>query len=212
MNQSSTLRGFRIKGRKGLTHWEPLLEEWLLSIERYCRVWRGDDAPYGYTERANIGVLAGAAWRCGRVALEESQYEKGLRNQPKWDGRADLFIASDETEELIEAKFRWVSLSSATTLARVAKATMKLALRDARVTRGVDSDLTSIGVTFLPTWLPKKRGDVLDMKLECAIRELCEGDFHAVAWTFPKERRLVVSDAGNFTPGVFLIASNVRFA
>ena len=61
MPSETTYRGYVIKNRKGLKHWEPLLEEWLLCIERYCRIWKGGDAPYIHKERANIGLLSAAA-------------------------------------------------------------------------------------------------------------------------------------------------------
>ncbi len=38
-----SLRGYEIKGRKGLAHWSALLEEWLLAIERYCRIDTGKE-------------------------------------------------------------------------------------------------------------------------------------------------------------------------
>jgi hypothetical protein len=87
MPSETTYRGYVIKNRKGLKHWEPLLEEWLLCIERYCRIWKGGDAPYIHKERANIGLLSAAAWRCGWIALEEFRHEKG--------GRSGIRIADD---------------------------------------------------------------------------------------------------------------------
>ncbi len=60
-------RGCSVKHKK-LNHFKLLLEEWSLLIERYCRISEGD-APYWYTERANIGLIAGAAWRCGWLSL-----------------------------------------------------------------------------------------------------------------------------------------------
>lgn len=155
MTMPTTHRGYLIKNRKGLKHWDPLLEEWLLCIERYCRVAAGEDAPFIYTERANIGVLAGAAWRCGRMALEEFQYEKGYRNKKKWNGRADLYLASDSTEEMIEAKFGWLSLSTTRRVQDRIKATLNLAINDAKETKG-QAGPSCIAIAFLATWLPTK--------------------------------------------------------
>ena len=76
-----TIRGYKIINRKSMQHWASLLEEWLLVNERYCRVMKGEDAPFIYNERAHVGLLAGAAWRCGRISLEEFQCKKGLRNR-----------------------------------------------------------------------------------------------------------------------------------
>ena len=83
---------------KRLSDWENIIEEWALLIDRYCRITK-DDAPYWYTERANIGVLAGACWRAGYVALEEFQFQKGYSNKPKWSGRADLWCENERSRE-----------------------------------------------------------------------------------------------------------------
>ena len=39
MKEAETIRGYHLKGKKGLNHWDALLEEWLLPAhERYCRI------------------------------------------------------------------------------------------------------------------------------------------------------------------------------
>ena len=96
--------GIIINKTAPLQHWAFLLEEWILLLKRYCR-FMGDDAPYFYSERANIGVLAAAAWRAGWVALEEF----GIRKHTKQKGRADLWFwpIDQDKEEYIEAKQKW---------------------------------------------------------------------------------------------------------
>ncbi len=212
MSEPTTHRGYLIRNRKGLNHWEPLLEEWLLCIERYCRVAAGEDAPFIYTERANIGVLAGAAWRCGRIALEEFQYQKGYRNKKKWNGRADLYLASEKIEEMIEAKFGWLSLSTTERVQSRVKAVLALAASDAKQTQGSHKDTSCIAVAFLPAWLPIKQPEKLELKIEEAIKCLPKSDCHAVAWCFPKEYRRVESSTGNYTPGVIMAVSNSKYA
>jgi hypothetical protein len=201
------LRGFKIKKRKGMLHWELLLEEWLLANERYCRIMDGEDAPFIYNERSNVGILAGAAWRCGRVSLEEFQQEKGHKNKPKWNGRADLYMASEESEELIEAKFSWLNLRS-NEMNTQAKKVLNSAIDDAKKTRGTNPEIRCIGVAFLPVWIPCTSEPEVEEKISTAITSLCELDCHAIAWCFPKEYRRVKSNKGNYTPGVFLIATN----
>lgn len=41
---AETIRGYHLKGRKGLNHWDALLEEWLLAHERFCRICKDDPA------------------------------------------------------------------------------------------------------------------------------------------------------------------------
>lgn len=211
MTEPLTFRGYSVKNRKGLKHWEALLEEWLLCIERYCRVAAGEDAPFIYTERANIGVLAGAAWRCGRMALEEFQYQKGYKNKEKWNGRADLYLASEDTEEMIEAKFGWLSLSSAARVKSRVQRVLSLAVKDAKKTKGGHTGTSCVAVAFLPAWLPTKHPEKLEPKIAAAIAALPATNCHAVAWCFPKEYRLVESSNGNYTPGVIMAVSNPEY-
>lgn len=211
MTEPTTHRGYLIKNRKGLKHWEPLLEEWLLCIERYCRVAAGEDAPFTYTERANIGVLAGAAWRCGRIALEEFQYQKGYRNKEKWNGRADLYLATESYEEMIEAKFAWLSLSTPERVQARVNAVLARAKEDAKKTKGSHTGTPCMAVAFLPTWLPVKQKGVLEQKIEASIKCLPASNCHAVAWCFPKEYRRVESSISNYMPGVVMAVSNPEY-
>jgi hypothetical protein len=206
-----TIQGYRVKQRKGMVHWEPLLEEWLLANARYCRVMDGDDAAYIYRERTQIGILSGAAWRCGRIALEETPKEKGHRNKTKWLGRTDLYMATEDTEELIEAKYKWLSLNS-TQLAELAIKALGEALKDAKLTRSNDKDLRCIGLVFLPVYLPPSSQKSIDEKIASAIEEISSLKCHSVAWFFPKEFRAHKDGYKNIIPGVFMLASNLRYA
>lgn len=212
MTQITTHRGYIIKNRKGLKHWEALLEEWILCTERYCRVAAGEDAPFIYTERAHIGLLAGAAWRCGRIALEEFQYKKGRRNKKKWNGRVDLYLASESTEEMIEAKFAWLSLINPNRASSRINSVLDTALVDAKNTKGNDPGLTCLAAAFLPTWLKVKRESLLEINIIETIKEAQEANFHALAWCFPKEYRTIENGSGNYTPGVVLSVRNSRYA
>lgn len=209
MIDSTTLRGYEIKNRKNLKHWDALLEEWLLCIERYCRVTGGEDAPFVYTERANIGILAGAAWRCGWISLEEFQCPKGFKNKPKWNGRADLYLASGHMEEMIEAKFAWLSLRSPKNAPKKAKSVLASAIKAAKQTKGASSNLRCIAVAFLPVWLPSKSSDILEKHIEATIAELATAEFHAIAWCFPKEYRRIEDSLGNHMPGIIMVISNL---
>ncbi len=208
MNSTSTLRGYQIKGRKGLNHWPALLEEWILCTERYCRVMDGQDAPFIYTERASIGLLAAAAWRCGRIALEEFQYEKGRGNK-KRDGRADLYLASEDTEEMIEAKFDWLPLGSPEKAREKAESVLDDAVSDAKHTVASQPNFNCLGVAFLPTWLKSSSSSAVNDQIELTVSALsASARFHALAWCFPQEYRLVDNGAGRYTPGVIMVVAN----
>lgn len=205
-----TLRGYTLKNRKGLSQWGSLLEEWLLTMERYSRIMGGEDAAYWYNERANIGMLAGAAWRCGRIALEEFQQKKGYRNRSKNNGRCDLWISTEINEAIIEAKFKWLSLRSTKTK-EIVERIIKKATQDAKKTRGNEGDLQAIAVGFFPVYVPKKWGDKVDQLIEESIEKFCLVDYHALAWCFPKENRKKISTKGYLYPGIIMVIKNIEY-
>ena len=91
-------RGYSIRGKSegNLRHWSALLERWSQGIDRYIDLTDGD-IPYWYKERANVSFLAGAAWQCGWVAMQEFERDK---QKPKgrhktWKGRCDLYLCSE---------------------------------------------------------------------------------------------------------------------
>lgn len=108
----NVIQGSVAKNKKGISHWEPLLKKWVNLNKQYCAMLPGTDAHWIYTETALTGLLCAAAWKCNRVSIEEFQYSKGHKNAKKWYGRADLYITDGTTEELVEAKFSWLSLTS----------------------------------------------------------------------------------------------------
>ena len=200
--------GYMIKNER-FSHWESLIEEWHLAINRYCRITKNEnDAPYWYNERANIGVLAGAAWRCGRVALEEFQNEKGNKSK-KWVGRADLWIGYENGQEIIEAKFKWLSLRSHDPV-NIAKSQLHLAHDDAISSRGSDASLLAIAVSFLPTYVPKKYYDDLEGLVNNLLKEMQHMDCGLIAWIFPKVMQEYVTENGNVCPGVILVANIIN--
>jgi len=205
-----TFRGYRIKGKRGLSHWAALLEEWLLGVERYCRILPGDDAPYIYNERANLSVLTGAAWRAGWIALEEFQHEKRHSGKKAHYGRADLWLHSGSLEEIVEAKFRWIAMASVKT-AGLVEETMASAVKDAKASKN-NSAVNGIGVGFFPLYKKSTRVQNINKLIEETIEEFSNFDFHAMAWCFPPEMRDYTNEnTSNRLPGVILLAKNSNF-
>ena len=199
----------RLRNRKGLNHWHSLLEEWMLTIERYCRIMDGGDAPYFYNERANVGLLAGAAWRCGWVALEEFQSLKGYRNQKKTNGRIDLWLATERDEELVEAKYNLLSLNSIDMEKQVAS-TMLEAQKDAKRSGGVYPDLNAIAIGFFPVYATLGRTDDIDEVIGDALDIFKGYDYHAMAWSFPRETRNIEYEGSRYIPGVIMLIKNTK--
>lgn len=208
----TSISGYHIKGksRGKLKHWAPLMEEWILCIERYCRVTEGD-APYWYNERANVGIVAGASWRCGWIALEEfqsekSDYDHGDENDSpsnKWNGRCDLYICSDYSNEVIETKFKWITTNSNDIKSSMASV-IELAISDASKLEA-EEGLTYAGLAFLPIYVNKSNlsnADTLETKIQEAIHTAKSIDADIVAWCFPDSMKDYISDKGNYLPGI----------
>jgi len=82
-------------------------------IERYINHTDGD-LPFFYNERANVGLLAAAAWAAGAACIEEYRTNKSHSSdiKKKVYGRGDLYISFGEEVLLIEAKNNWIFLKS----------------------------------------------------------------------------------------------------
>lgn len=118
----------------GLEVLRPVLQAWIDCTQQYVALFEGNDLPYWYNERANVGVLSAAAWKAGMVSLEEFQSMKypvpsdadmpphAVQEHQK--GRCDLYLADTVHEFFIEAKVIYPSLAKtsdcfATGLARI---------------------------------------------------------------------------------------------
>ncbi|MCB0743518.1 MAG: hypothetical protein KDC67_06415 [Ignavibacteriae bacterium] len=210
---TETIRGYKIKSRKGLSHWDALLEEWMLCIERYTRVRYGDQ-PYAYNERANIGLLAAAAWRCGRTAIEETRAIKGYFNKPKWTGRIDLWIGDDKEEELIESKFKWLPINSPKDADLIISLTMKEALADAKKSAGIykNDGVRSLGIGFFPVYLKSRHKNKINEMILKSVNEAQLYPYHAIAWCFPKEARNEITEQKNLLPGIIMVINNTKYS
>lgn len=202
-------RGFKLYKKK-LKHWVPLCEEWLLSIERYSRIMEGGDAAFGYNERANIGLLAGAAIRCGSIALEEFQSTK-LHDKEEKRGRADLWICNENSqEEIIEAKFKWLSLNSRNEVTLV-QGVLNAACDDAIKSRCGDKDVNGVGVAFIPLYIKETKVDNLGEQVENILQSLDKNiKCDLMVWCCPKEEATYAFDNGDITPGIIMLAKKVN--
>jgi hypothetical protein len=207
-NEQRAISGHVIP-HKGLSEWEGIIEEWFLLIDRFCRITKGD-APYWYTERANIGLLAGACWRAGFIALEEFQYEKGYPNKPKWNGRVDLWCENEKTSTLVEAKMKVISLNSKG-VSNTLESILDIACKDAKKSKGGQGDLTALGMIFVPVYIPVKHKNGVDQKISAMVKEIKQefkGDM--IFWHFPSvSRELIGKSEKSYWPGLFVIARKV---
>lgn len=204
-------KGYKVKQKRGMSHWSELMKHWILAIERYTKITGGIDAPYIYNERANTGVLAAAAWMAGWIALEEYQSEKAIGDAILANGRVDLYLATQDTEEILEAKFRWICMGS-NNLAGQVDETMSSAVEDARSSRA-DSELQALAAGFFPVYKSDQRVDDCDTLIDETIAEFGRLRFDVMGWCFPAETRgLVAESTGNRLPGIVFLAKNIKHA
>jgi hypothetical protein len=184
--------------RKALSHWRLLFEEWCLNVERYCRI-TNNDAPYWYNEQAILSIMAGAAWRCGWVALQEFSMAKLKGGK----GRADLWILSSfGTEELIEAKFAKTSVV-AHNLADTAEQYLVIA-REQVLNTNETGD--KIAMAMFAPYVSRSHQKNLESNLLRFVDQLQSVKHDALAWSFPEATRSLNAGDGYVMPGIVIIA------
>ena len=210
--------GFVINGksRGKLKHWSGLLHEWSSNIERYMKYTNGD-IPYWYKERANVSILAGAAWRSGFIALQEFEADKQISVDEttiselySWKGRCDLYIGSSTNQhDLIEAKYKWLSLKS-DDFNKYATNLVNKALADAKASQ-CGGDISAVGVAFIPVYLHAKYMENIDDIIKNTIAQIKEMELDAYAWCFPNTMRQRILDNNYLNPGIFLFAKSSKY-
>lgn len=172
----STISGFSVS--KNLASWTPLLEEWLLTTERFYRLAYDSKGLYKYNERSHVSILTGAAWRCGWGAICEFKRKKSDAERA---GRADLWLRSFDRHFLCEAKFKYVGIR-----ANTAMETLERACADAR--KKYIKGETPCGIAFLcPSFYLDKKN--LNSDIENFVNELQKMKVDACAWCFPSCER-----------------------
>ncbi len=108
----------KVKAQIGLEPWNQILDEWIKIHQQYIEDDEFDDCMYWYNERANVGVLAGAIWKSGGIALEEYSSYKTKATEENEDteeaetrkitklreGRVDLYFYTQNHQYIVEAK------------------------------------------------------------------------------------------------------------
>jgi len=186
-----------------LAHLRPVLKKWYDINVEYCNA-LGDDAMYWYTERANVGALAAAVWRCGAPALEEFSARRGFGRHRR-QGRADLWFRWRGTDYVIEAKREWVCLSPR---ARDSVKRVSLALKKAKKA-AVESRYQGkrrLGVVFAVPYIPAKHADQSHRLVREFLGDLRKKARYCVMCSvFPPAARALLAKHA-FHPGVVLLA------
>lgn len=200
-----------------------VFQEWIRATEDYV-AWHGDDASWWYNERANLSMLAGAAWRKKWIALEEYAIDKstGARDPETGAltskyGRCDLYLTNQSTSFAIEAKQGWQPIGPrvANPAAQLQRA-QRLAWKDAGHLR-CDAGDRRLALSFVVPTFPQSALGRLESK--CALskgstaiivdwlREYIKPTaVDAWAYSFPARARLLKgTDGRRVYPGVVIL-------
>ncbi|MBC3935330.1 hypothetical protein H8K47_08155 [Undibacterium sp. CY7W] len=212
MNEIKDIVGFKIAEAERRAHWADILSAWVgLQLEFANQL---GSAAYCYTERTNVGLLAQAALRAGRFALEEYQVVSSKTHGPLqevWAGHCDCWLSGGEYGELIEAKQEFLAIRSPLA-AKQAERVLDQAVAAASMTRG-DAPLSATGLAFLPVFLRAScnpEGNQFETELQNLALGLqaCNADF--VAWCFPSATRNYLGHSGTeLMPGILLLGRAV---
>lgn len=186
---------------------EPVLRSWIACVQRYIDVWEGEDLPYWYNERANVSVLAGAAWKADWTAIEEYQISKVATEageQSTLIGRNDLYLANDTYGFCIEAKVAYVDIQD------LKKAKEHIAYRAALAVKDalrLDYSEPRLGALFVA---PYSFGvEASEEQVRLFQQEILRGDFQAAAWIAPGNAQKNRSGDNKYYPLVMLILMTV---
>ena len=198
---SNTTKG--VSAKRAFKHWIPLCEAWAVNIERYTRLTDKGNAAYNNNERANIGLLAGAAWSSGNIALEEFSSTKSVPGNEK-HGRIDLWLGfENKKEEYIEAKFKKMSIRG--DYFQQTRSTLDAALKDAKDTQGGE-DITATGLVFLVFYMKQCGVDEALASLDEAVSSIHkELKPDILSWCFPERDIKHTDEDGYIVPGVIML-------
>mgnify|MGYP001553940431 CR=1 FL=1 len=179
-----------------------ILNEWIECTKKYVDYWEGDDLPYWYNERANVSVLAGAAWRAGFIALEEYQIVKESSEKEYKIGRNDLFLSDRENDIYIEAKVLFPEIGSLNIFEQngVVKEKHNQAVSDANE---IKDESKLVGALFIAPYLNDNLNS--DNRICSFIAEIEKYDAPIKAWCFSKEWQKATSHNDRHYPGVALL-------
>ena len=83
---------------------------------------------------------------------------------------------------------------------------------DARKSGGVYPELNAIGVAFFPVFATIGRTDDIDEVIEDALETMQGFDYHAIAWSFPKEMRDAECGGDRYIPGIVMMVKNTKIS
>lgn len=195
---------FSKRASKQLKSLKPVFEKLKEVHERYIKAEPRTETSFWHTERPQVGLLAGAAWRAGATALEEYGCDRANHR-----GRRDLYIRTGEkTNFECEAKYLFADLPISSSVKQDFQRLLNNAVRQAASYGDAKHRLALCFVA------PRIKKDVTQSEVNARcdelIRELNPGDrgsdCDALVWIHGKARH----DKKYFYPGIVLVVREAR--
>ncbi|MCR6629954.1 MAG: hypothetical protein NVV74_07825 [Magnetospirillum sp.] len=175
---------FGIKGDHEELNWlKPMLRRWGHLIDDYCAI-HPKDVPYYYNERANVGLLAAAAWGPGSGSLEEYACERDHdEGQVRW-GRADLYLYDQNNSATIEAKQIWWTPQ---TTENHIRAQLEAAANQAGTNREANVAVAAVFATLMLSCRDDVQAGRADVQAQCrrAVDQMNNVGTDLTAWVMP---------------------------
>jgi len=198
--------------REELLPIRPILKTWTELVTTYSDKFEQSGACYWLNERANIGILAAAAWKARGewLALEEFSTYKHGEDAVLKKGRCDLLIASFDRDLsfAVEAKQVWQGVGDLVgdKYQRVREG-MKRAVADASKLHKTEAKIRVGGCFVVPSIPPSQRDRPGNRKaLSEWLKNLqVEARADAIASVFPASSEHLEASSGYIYPGVSLL-------
>lgn len=191
-----------------LSHWEPILKEWIKLNKKVYVETKGKNTPYSYKERTNIGFLAGASIKAGWLALEECGTQKTVQETSS-AGRADLLLWKEKLHNSVESK---LTTDSPEKLIKKIAIRHGSAMSDAKKMQQKE-DIKRVAVTFIiPRFLSNTNLNDVKAGLAAVIEKCKEQkpDFIAAVFPGPSARKARDGNAQDmYAYGIIVIGSCV---
>jgi hypothetical protein len=185
----------------------PLLEKWIVVVNKYIKFCNCQDCQWWHTEPALISSLAAAAWQIGGIAIEEYCVEKGKKNE-SWPGQCDLYIDTGNQEFACEGKLICTAIGrQASKKLNDVKSGLDSACADARKLNKDEG--RRLGVCFVVPYLPSSDKRYIDQCIYRWLNKIETIGYSSIAWVFPKKTRMLKGDDACFYPGVVLLIKEV---
>lgn len=185
----------------------PLLEKWIIVVNKYIKICNFQDCQWWHTERALFSSLSAAAWQSGAIAIEEYCVEKGRKSE-LWPGQCDLYINTGHQEFACEGKLIWTAIGrQSTKKLNDVKLGLDSACADARKLNKEEG--RRLGVCFAVPYLPPSDKGYFNQCIYRWLEQIENLDYSSVAWVFPKKIRTIKGYDDRFYPGVALLIKEV---